>query len=201
MEQGWDYYNRFVNQYPTIVQLANALDQEVFKLWEGLGYYSRCRNLLATARLVRDQYGGHFPHTYDEILSLKGVGPYTAAAIASFAYNLPFAVTDGNVMRVLARYFGIKTDILSTKGKKQFADLSQSLLPAARSAEFNQAIMDFGATVCKPALPLCKDCPLSGQCTAYGEGRTAQYPVKAKRRHAKSGSCIISSWNTGERLR
>ena len=181
VEQGWDYYNRFVNQYPTIVQLANAPDQEVFKLWEGLGYYSRCRNLLATARLVRDQYGGHFPHTYDEILSLKGVGPYTAAAIASFAYNLPFAVTDGNVMRVLARYFGIKTDILSTKGKKQFADLSQSLLPAGRSAEFNQAIMDFGATVCKPALPLCKDCPLSGQCTAYGEGRTAQYPVKAKK--------------------
>jgi len=180
VEQGLGYYQRFVKQYPTIHQLANAEDEAVYKLWEGLGYYSRCRNLLATARKIRDEKGGKFPENYDELLELKGVGPYIAAAVASFAYNLPYAVLDGNVFRVLSRVYGVETPIDSSAGKKQFTLIAQENLDAKNAGEYNQAIMDFGATVCKPMVPFCSICPMKKICVAYKEGLVNHLPVKEK---------------------
>ena len=181
VEQGWEYYLRFVKKFPTIKKLATAKDEEVFKLWEGLGYYSRCRNLLATARFIHNELNGKFPGNYNDIVQLKGVGPYTASAIASFAFDLPHAVVDGNVNRVLARFFGIQTPIDSTEGKKQFAGLAQELLDTKEPGLYNQAIMDFGATVCKPQLPLCVECMLSKHCAAYNTGSMLELPVKEKK--------------------
>jgi A/G-specific adenine glycosylase len=180
VEQGMGYYHRFIEQYPTIQDLANAPDQRVFKSWEGLGYYNRCRNLLHTAREIVEQRKGIFPATYEELLALKGVGPYTAAAISSFAYNLPYAVVDGNVYRVLARYCGIDTPSDSTEGKKIFNDLANQMLDKQEPALYNQAIMDFGATICKPIAPLCSTCPLQNGCTALATGKVNQLPVKEK---------------------
>lgn len=180
VEQGLNYYNRFIKKYPTVFKLAAAPDQEVFKLWEGLGYYNRCRNLLFTAREIVEKYNGIFPRTYDDILHLKGVGPYTAAAIASFAYNLPYAVVDGNVFRVLSRFYGIDTAIDSTAGKQVFSVLAHQMLDKKGPGEYNQAIMDFGATVCKPAAPACSHCPLQADCSAYQTGMVNRLPVKEK---------------------
>jgi len=180
VEQGLAYYNRFIENYPDIHQLAAAKDEQVYKLWEGLGYYSRCKNLLVTARSIAKDKKGKFPDTYADILQLKGVGPYIAAAIASFAYNLPYAVLDGNVFRVLARVYGIATPIDSTEGKKQFTQLAQDNLDISRAGEYNQAIMDFGATVCKPMLPLCQACPAKKICVAFNKGLVNQLPVKEK---------------------
>ena len=180
VEQGMDYYLRFTEKYPTIKELAAAPDEEVFKLWEGLGYYSRCKNLLATARLIAGEMDGIFPNSYHAILALKGVGPYTAAAISSFAYNLPHAVVDGNVYRVLSRYFGIETLSDSTAGKKLFHELANELIDAKQPALYNQAIMDFGATVCKPALPLCPQCPLATHCVALAQQLVEQLPRRGK---------------------
>ncbi len=181
VEQGLSYYNKFVKKYPTIKKLAAAKETDVFKLWEGLGYYSRCKNLLATAKLIAHDWEGNFPDKYEDILKLKGVGPYTAAAIASFAYNLPHAVVDGNVMRVLARFFGVDTPIDSTEGKKLFAQLSFQLLKKDQAAIYNQAIMDFGATVCKPQLPQCADCILSSKCVALATDTIDTLPIKTKK--------------------
>jgi A/G-specific adenine glycosylase len=181
VEQGLAYYERFIATYPSITDLAAAPDTAVLKLWEGLGYYSRCRNLIATARIVANDFNGQFPGTYDDIRSLKGIGPYTAAAIASFAFNLPYAVLDGNVFRVLARIFGIDTPIDSTAGKKQFAALAQELLDKEYPALYNQAIMDFGAVICKPAAPLCPTCVFQHQCVAFQQNRVATLPVKEKK--------------------
>jgi A/G-specific adenine glycosylase len=181
VEQGWDYYNKFVAAYPTVLQLAAANDQEVFKLWEGLGYYSRCKNLLFSARYIVQHYKGLFPNNYAEIASLKGIGPYTAAAIASFAYNLPHAVVDGNVYRVLARFFGIATPSDSTAGKKLFAQLAAELLPHKQAGEYNQALMDFGATICKPKAALCNSCLLQSKCMAYSQQKVDELPVKEKK--------------------
>ncbi len=181
VEQGLAYYNRFINKYPTIIDLAKASENEVFKLWEGLGYYTRCRNLLATARKIADENKGVFPDSYEKIIRLKGIGPYTAAAIASFAYNLPYAVVDGNVFRVLARYFGIEQPIDSTGGKKYFSQLAAMLLDKEQPALYNQAIMDFGATVCKPAAPLCTTCIFKKTCYAYLHEKIATLPVKEKK--------------------
>lgn len=181
VEQGWAYYQAFIETFPDIQTLAAAPDQQVFKLWEGLGYYSRCRNLLFTARTIVNDYKGQFPTDYKDVLALKGIGPYTAAAICSFAYNAPYAVVDGNVERVLSRYFGIDTPIDSPAGKKEFTALAQSLLPVRQSARFNQAIMDFGAVLCKPQQPLCDGCPLQQNCVAYHKNLQQQLPVKAKR--------------------
>lgn len=180
VEQGWAYYEKFIQHFPDIKTLAAAPDQLVFKLWEGLGYYSRCRNLLFTARLIAEKFNGVFPTDHKDVLSLKGVGPYTAAAICSFAYNAPHAVVDGNVERVLSRYYGIETPIDSTAGKKQFTELAQSLLPPNRSAQFNQAIMDFGAVLCKPQQPLCATCLLRKECVAFATERQQELPVKGK---------------------
>ncbi|HMK05229.1 MAG TPA: A/G-specific adenine glycosylase [Ferruginibacter sp.] len=180
VEQGWDYYNRFLIAYPVIEKLARAPEKKVFKLWEGLGYYTRCKNLIATAKIIMKQHDGKFPGRYEEILALKGIGPYTAAAIASFAFNLPYAVVDGNVFRVLARFFGISKPIDSTEGKKLFTSLAHELLDKKQPGAYNQAIMDFGAVICKPKIPLCSTCPLKSKCIAYSEDFVAQLPVKKK---------------------
>lgn len=181
VEQGWDYYNRFVAAFPTIDKLAKAPETKVFKLWEGLGYYTRCKNLIATAKLITNEYGGKFPASYEAILNLKGVGPYTAAAIASFAYNLPYAVVDGNVFRVLSRFFANDIPIDSTEGKKIFTRLANELLDKKQPGIYNQALMDFGAVVCKPKQPLCKQCPLQSSCGAYLKQLVAILPVKEKK--------------------
>ncbi|MEL6926175.1 MAG: A/G-specific adenine glycosylase, partial [Bacteroidota bacterium] len=144
VEQGLPYYQRFIATYPRVEDLAKAPEDDVMKLWEGLGYYSRARNLHATAKIITNEYGGKFPADYKSILSLKGVGPYTAAAIVSFAFDLPYAVVDGNVYRVLSRYFGIDEAIDTTAGKKLFAALAQDLIDETQPANYNQAIMDFG---------------------------------------------------------
>ena len=180
VEQGLGYYERFIEKYPTVQLLAKAKDEDVFKLWEGLGYYNRCKNLLFTARLITEKYKGKFPETFDEILELKGIGNYTAAAIASFAYNLPYAVLDGNVFRVLSRVFAVNMPIDSTEGKKYFSALANDMLDKKDSALYNQAIMDFGATVCKPVNPACCDCVMNKICKAYKNGMVNELPVKEK---------------------
>jgi A/G-specific adenine glycosylase len=181
VEQGWDYYNRFINAFPTIRDLANAPDQFVFKLWEGLGYYARCRNLLHTARTIELNYKGFFPETYEEVIKLKGIGPYTAAAITSFAFGLPYAVVDGNVLRVLSRVFGIEDPIDSKKGKEILSGMADQMLDKKFPGLYNQAIMDFGAVICKPALPLCATCPVQKLCVAYKKGMVNKLPVKAQK--------------------
>ncbi len=180
VEQGLAYYQRFINTFPTVHELANAPETVVFKMWEGLGYYSRCKNLIFSSKYISEVLGGKFPDSYDNILSLKGVGPYTAAAIASFAFNLPHAVVDGNVYRVLARYFGIASPIDSTAGKSLFSKLADDLIPKHTAGVYNQALMDFGATVCKPQLPLCDICPLNKECLAFQQKTVFQLPVKEK---------------------
>lgn len=180
-EQGRPYYEKFTEAYPTVRALADAPDEEVFRLWQGLGYYNRCRNLLATARHIAYDLQGAFPRSYEGLLALKGVGAYTAAAIGSFAFGLPTAVVDGNVYRVLSRFFGIDTPIDSSAGKAEFAELAQNLIDPEQPGPYNQAIMDFGATVCKPLAPLCPGCPLRPHCAAYREGRVGMLPVKGKK--------------------
>lgn len=181
--QGYDYYQRFIERFPTVEALAFAAQDDVMQQWEGLGYYSRARNLHAAARQVVQQ--GGFPQDYAGVRALKGVGDYTAAAICSFAYGLPHAVVDGNVYRVLSRFFGIATPIDTTAGKREFAALAQELLDARHPALYNQAIMDFGAVQCVPRSPQCVCCPLADACTAKAEGRVEEWPVKSKRTAVK----------------
>jgi len=179
VEQGLRYYENFVSVFPDIDALAIAPDQKIYKLWEGLGYYTRCRNLIQTARYIKSQLRGNFPDKYDEIKQLKGVGPYTAAAIASFAFNEPRAVVDGNVFRVLSRIFDIRKPIDTAAGKKLFAQLAHKLLDKQRPGLYNQAIMDFGATICKP-MPECTQCPFSKYCIAFQNKEVLNLPVKSK---------------------
>lgn len=176
--QGYSYYLRFVSRFPDVKQLAEADEDEVLKLWQGLGYYSRARNLHTAAKMIISDFNGKFPNTYKDILSLKGIGEYTAAAIASFAYDLPYAVVDGNVYRVLSRLFAIDTPIDSTEGKKYFSELAQHLLDKENPGLYNQAIMEFGALQCVPLSPKCNICPLSDTCLAYAKGDATAYPVK-----------------------
>jgi A/G-specific adenine glycosylase len=178
VEQGWGYYDRFIKTFPNIHNLAGAPEERVFKLWEGLGYYTRCKNLIASAKFISKERKGKFPDSYEEILLLKGVGPYTAAAIASFAFNLPHAVIDGNVFRVLARFFGIETATDSTAGKTLFSGLAQELLDKKQPGIYNQAIMDFGAVICRPQNPLCVNCPFKSRCVAFLQDRINTLPVK-----------------------
>lgn len=202
--QGWEYWERFMAQYPTVEDLAAAHEDEVLKLWQGLGYYSRARNLHTAAKQIVAL--GHFPDTLEGIKQLKGVGDYTAAAIGSFAFDIPAAVVDGNVYRVLARYFGIDTPINSTQGKKEFAALAQSLLPSSKASDslssfspasdfqsslslvaaYNQAMMDFGAIQCTPQSPKCLLCPLAETCEAMRINRVAELPVKQKTMKVKT---------------
>jgi A/G-specific adenine glycosylase len=180
VEQGLNYYNNFVNVFPNIHKLARASDEKIYKLWEGLGYYTRCKNLIATARHISKQGKGIFPDTYDEIKALKGIGPYTAAAISSFAFNLPYAVVDGNVFRVLSRIFGIDIAVDSTQGKRFFTTLANELLDNKQPGLYNQAIMDFGAVVCKPAAPFCTKCVFKKNCIAFLTNKAGELPVKQK---------------------
>jgi len=180
-EQGLKYYLAFTENYPTLIDLAHAKDEDVFRLWQGLGYYNRCKNMLATARLIAQEFDGQFPNDYAGIIALKGIGAYTAAAIASFAFDLPHAVVDGNVYRVLSRYFGIDTAIDSTEGKRLFAEYAQQLLNPKNPAGHNQAIMDLGATICTPRSPNCIDCPLQKKCVALKSDLIQLLPVKSKK--------------------
>ena len=178
VEQGMPYYLKFIQAYPDVNSLSGAREEEVLVLWQGLGYYSRCRNLVAAARRIATRYGGKFPERYADILSLPGVGTYTAAAIASFAFGLPHAVVDGNVVRVLARFFGIALPPGSAEGKAAFGGLADRLLDRKAPGLYNQALMDFGAQVCTPRLPSCPDCPMQNQCVAFQSGRTSLLPVR-----------------------
>ena len=181
VEQGLSYYTQFIKAFPDIHSLANAQDENVFKHWEGLGYYSRCRNLIHTARYISSNLEGRFPETYNDIMSLKGIGPYTASAISSFAFNLPYAVVDGNVFRVLSRVFGVSDPVDSSAGRKVFENLAQNLLDRNCPGEYNQAIMDFGATICKPLSPHCEKCPFNKDCFAYINGQVNHLPTKKKK--------------------
>lgn len=178
--QGLPYYRAFLRRFPRIASLAVASEQDVLRMWQGLGYYSRARNLHACARAIVTDYGGRFPQTFVELKRLKGIGDYTAAAIASFAFGERVAVLDGNVFRVLSRVFGIPDDIASTTGKKKFASLAGELLPAVDSATHNQAVMEFGALVCTPRNPACDRCPLASGCFANKNETQAELPVKRK---------------------
>lgn len=179
--QGMDYYLKFVKHYPKVEDLANADEQEVLRLWQGLGYYSRARNLHFAAKTVVNDFGGKFPDTYKDVLSLKGVGEYTAAAISSFAYNLPHPVIDGNVYRVLSRFFGEETPIDSTIGKKVFKEKAALVFDEKNPAEHNQAIMEFGALMCTPKTPNCAECPLQDACVSLREGVQLELPKKTKK--------------------
>jgi A/G-specific adenine glycosylase len=188
VKQGWAYWERFMRRWPTVEALAAATEDEVLREWQGLGYYSRARNLHFAARQIKAL--GHFPDTLEDIKRLKGVGDYTAAAIGSIAFGLPAAVVDGNVYRVLARHYGIKTPINTTEGKKEFTALAQQLLPPSEASAFNQAMMDFGATVCTPKGASCEICPLAESCEALRTGQVEKLPVKLKTLKVKARHLI-----------
>ncbi len=179
--QGLPYYQRFISNYPTITDLANAPEEEVLKLWQGLGYYSRAKNLHHTAQYIATELGGIFPKTYKELVKLKGIGDYTASAIASFCYNEPCPVVDGNVYRVLSRVFGIATPINSTQGAKEFKALAHECLDKANAGVYNQAIMEFGALQCTPQSPNCANCVLRDHCWAFHHNKVNELPVKLKK--------------------
>lgn len=179
--QGLPYFNAFTEAFPTVFDLANAEEEQVLKLWQGLGYYSRARNLHATAKFIATELNGVFPENYENLLKLKGVGEYTAAAIASFSYNKPVAVVDGNVFRVLSRYFNIDSDISEGKTKKEFQNIAQEVLPTDKPALFNQAIMEFGAMQCVPKNPNCNSCILNSSCAALQHKKVLELPVKTKK--------------------
>lgn len=180
VKQGLPYYEAFISEYPTVFDLANANEEAVLKLWQGLGYYSRARNLHATAKLIAKNLNGVFPNTYKELIKLKGIGDYTASAIASICFNEATAVVDGNVYRVLARYYGIHTAINSTQGKKEFKAIAKEIIDTSNPADFNQAIMEFGAIQCKPKNPNCMGCPLNESCMAFKKNEVNVLPKKNK---------------------
>jgi len=179
--QGLPYFLNFTKAFPTVFDLAEAKENTVLKLWQGLGYYSRARNLHFSAKYIKNELNGIFPTTYKDLLKLKGVGDYTASAIASICFNEPTAVVDGNVYRVLSRYFGIKTPINSTEGIKEFKKLAQTLIHTKDPGTYNQAIMDFGATLCKPKNPLCNECPFANSCVSLEKNLINELPIKEKK--------------------
>tara|TARA_R110001592_G_scaffold190063_1_gene435706 strand:+ start:58 stop:1104 length:1047 start_codon:yes stop_codon:yes gene_type:complete len=179
--QGMSYYLKFTAHFPSVFDLAKADESTVLKMWQGLGYYSRARNLHFTAKQIANELNGEFPSTYKEIIKLKGIGDYTASAIASICFDEPTAVVDGNVYRVLSRYFGIKTAINSSAGIKEFKILAQTLLDESKPGTYNQALMDFGALHCKPQNPLCETCPFADSCVALEKNLTKELPVKDKK--------------------
>lgn len=181
VSQGMPYYLKFVETFPTVYDLANASEQEVLRLWQGLGYYSRARNLHACAQMVVNDYNGAFPRKFEELLQLKGIGRYTAAAISSMAFNEVNAVVDGNVYRVLSRVFGVYDDIADTKSARVFEQLANELIPTQNPGEYNQAIMDFGAIQCTPKSPSCAICPFHTYCHAFNKGEIETLPVKTKK--------------------
>jgi A/G-specific adenine glycosylase len=185
VDQGLNYYLKFIKHYPTINDLAAASEQQVLNDWQGLGYYSRARNLHATAKYISNELNGKFPNKYEEIIKLKGIGPYTAAAIASFAFKEPKALVDGNVYRVLSRYFDIATPIDSTEGKKEFQQIADSLIPKDTPDIHNQAIMEFGSLQCTPANPNCTECVLNQNCRSFYNKTVTSRPIKEKKTKVK----------------
>lgn len=196
------YYERFLEQFPTVGALAKAQQQSVLKTWEGLGYYSRARNMHKAAQEVVSNYNSEFPNSYDELLNLKGIGPYTAAAVSSIAFNRKQAVVDGNVIRVMSRYFGIKDDVRRSKVKSDIQEIADSIIPGESPGDFNQAVMELGATICTPKNPECSSCPLSIDCVAYKTAETEIIPYKSPRKkvpHHQIGVGIIEN-SKGELL-
>lgn len=192
------YYRRFLEAFPTVQDLANADQQKVLKLWEGLGYYSRARNMHQAAMEVQNERNGTVPDSYDELLKLKGIGPYTAAAISSIAFREKQAVVDGNVIRVMSRFYGIEDDVRRTAVKNQIQELTDEIIPREQPGEFNQAVMELGALVCTPRNPLCDSCPLSTACTAYNSARTETIPYKSKKKkipHHQIGVGMVTDGN------
>lgn len=185
IEQGLAYYFRFIEAFPTLTDLAEASEDQILKLWQGLGYYSRARNLHHTAKFIRDHYSGIFPEHYQTILKLKGIGEYTAAAVASIAFGEEQAAVDGNVYRVLARFFGIDEPIDSTAGKKTFRILANQLVKGTDPGMHNQALMEFGALQCIPKNPDCLSCPLNEKCIAFGEKKVSLLPAKLNRQKVR----------------
>lgn len=196
VDQAAPYFRRFMERFPTVYELAEADQQEVLKVWEGLGYYSRARNLHHAAKTVVDEFSGKIPDNEKDIRKLKGVGPYTASAVLSIAYKRPHAVVDGNVLRVLTRYLGIEDDIRSTQTKNTVQEAADELLDKNRPGDFNQAVMELGATVCTPTNPDCEECPINNDCVAYSTLKTDSIPYKSpakKRPHHQIGVGIIKS--------
>ncbi len=200
VKQGLPYFEQFKKHFPTIGDLAAASEDEVLRLWQGLGYYSRARNMHATAQRIVQEMGGQFPESYEALLLLKGVGPYTAAAIASFAFGEVKAVVDGNVYRVLARIYGMDDPVDSSAGKKQFAQLAQRLISRETPGRYNQAIMDFGALQCTPRRPDCANCTMQKNCVAFGKGKVEKLPVKTKRIKKRKRFFHFLLLNFGESL-
>ena len=181
VEQGLPYFYRFAEHYPTVADFAAADEDAILNDWQGLGYYSRARNMHHTAQLVMERHQGQFPKSYDELIQLKGIGEYTAAAISSFSNNEDRAVVDGNVFRLLSRYFGIAEPINTSRGKKVFTELANEILPKGQAGVYNQAIMEFGSLQCRPKNPLCENCPLQAGCVSFGQQSQASLPVKLKK--------------------
>lgn len=200
VDQGLPYYERFVAAFPTVLGLASASEDAVMKLWEGLGYYSRARNLHFTAKYVARELNGKFPKTHEGLLALKGVGPYTAAAIGSIAFELPVAAVDGNVYRVLARYFGIETSIDETSTKREIAELSHAILNKNRPGDHNQSVMELGATVCLPKNPNCDSCPLKDSCVARRLEVQDKLPIRTKKVKVRDRFFYYSVWMVGEEV-
>ncbi len=184
--QGQPYYLKFIGQFPTVNDLANASEERVLKLWQGLGYYSRARNLHATAKMVVSDYGGNFPETYEELKKLKGVGDYTASAIASICFNEPEPVVDGNVYRVLSRFYGVELPINSSKGVGFFKELAREVMDVENIRDYNQGIMEFGAMQCTPKNPDCSVCPLNDGCIALQKNKVGELPVKINKTRVKN---------------
>ena len=194
VDQAWPYFERFIAQFPTVFELAVADQQQVLKAWEGLGYYSRARNLHAASKMIVEDFNGKLPESYDEIIKLKGIGPYTAAAITSIAFGKPNAVVDGNVVRVITRYFGIEEDVRSSKTTKEVQAHVDELISNEFPADFNQGMMEIGATICKPSNPDCLNCPIQSDCIATKMAKTDTIPFKSpakKKPHKQIGVGII----------
>ncbi len=185
VEQGLDYYERIIEKYPDVFKLASAKEDELLKLWQGLGYYSRARNMLSAAKEIVAEYNGVFPDIFDEMIQIKGIGKYTASAILSFAYELPYSVLDGNVKRILSRYYGITGDVRSSATEREFVKKLNKLFDKKRSSDFNQAIMDFGALQCKIKALDCSNCLFNDKCKAFLNGMVATLPVVSKRTKVK----------------
>ena len=199
VEQGMPYFKKFAEAYPTVADFASASEDEILKHWQGLGYYSRGRNMHYTAQRVMEEHAGYFPSNYDQLLKLKGVGEYTAAAISSFSANEAKAVVDGNVFRLLSRYFGVDTPINSSAGKKIFTSLANQLIDKARAGIYNQAAMEFGSLQCKPAKPACPACPLKPGCNAYATNRIDALPVKLSKQKIRDRyfNFVVAATNKG----
>ncbi len=196
--QGMDYYRRFIERFPDVAALANASEDEVLKLWQGLGYYSRARNMREAAKCVAENFGGVFPTEYSDVRGLKGVGDYTAAAICSFAYDLPYPAVDGNAYRVLSRVFRMDELIDSPQGKRAFMALSQEVMDRKRPALYNQAMMDLGATICLPTAPNCEVCPLREMCAVSGSSEAVEYPKKGKKLVSRDRYFVYLAVEDGE---